>query len=313
MVFKYPELVATARDVEEAKQLIEAGADAIRIGHQQYGLRVSGDFELNDIKKTVKYSHDRNKKVYIVTNAIFHNANVDKLPNYLDCLVDIEVDGIICGDPSIFPILTETNINLPIHWNPETLSTNYDTLAFWQSKGINRALLSNELGMDAVLEIKDRLTLPVEVQVHGMTCIFQSKRKLVTNYYNYINPTELIGVEELNDKKLYIKQIKESDSNYPIFEDCNGTHVMSNEDICMIEHLEPLIKGGVDSLRINGILNSREYNSKIVELYRKAINLCCDSTDGYHRNKGIFKHEIEKIQPAYRILDTGFYYKEQIY
>ncbi|MRH42483.1 U32 family peptidase [Aquibacillus halophilus] len=310
---KYPELIVTARDIEEVKQLVNSGADAIRIGNQQYGLRVAGDFNLNEIEEATAYTHQHNRKIYVVTNAIFHNDSIDKLPNYLDCLLQIKIDGIICGDPSIFSILNDLNKSLAIHWNPETLATNHDTLAFWQSKGINRALLSNELGMDAVLEIKTKLEIPIEVQIHGMTCIFQSKRKLVTNYYNYINGTELMDMSQHSDKRLHLKQLKEPESNYPIFEDCNGTHVMSNEDLCMVDHIEPLINSGIDALRINGMMNSRKYNQRIVEIYRKAIDLCCEYPINYLSQIESMKREILEIQPVERILGTGFYFKEQIY
>ncbi|MDL4839699.1 peptidase U32 family protein [Aquibacillus rhizosphaerae] len=310
MITSYrPELIATARDLEELKTLANVGADAITIGHQSFGLRVTGDFELDEIRRATTFLHRSNKKVYIVMNAIFHNKDLVELPTYIKQLIEIEVDGIICGDPSIFPILDEIDLSIPVFWNPETLSTNYETLKFWQSKGIKRAILSNELALDAIIDIKNEVKIPVEIQVHGMTCIFQSKRKLVTNYYNHIQDSYS------RDKRLHLKQFNEAESNYPVFEDCNGTHIMSNEDLCMIENLQPILDAGIDSIRINGMFKSRSYNQAIVTLYREAIDLFL--TDRYQYNSfnylNSLRQRIASIQPEDRLLDTGFYFKEQIY
>lgn len=306
------ELLATAKNVEEAFQLLDAGADAIKIGHQQYGLRLSGDFELEDIQKATEYAHIHKKKVYVALNGIFHNDIFNSLSNYLIQLQEMKVDAIICGDPSIFVVVNEHSITIPIHWNPETLSTNYQTLAYWISKGIKRAVLSNELQIQNVREMKEKLSIDVEVQAHGMTCIFQSKRELVSNYYNHITD----GTETKDtslDSKLYMKETANTNTHYPIFEDCNGTHIMSDADISMVEHLDLLIGANVDSIRIEGILKSREYQLEIIKIYREAIDLYYADPEKYALEKGQFSQRIQAIQPNNRKLDTGFYFKEQIY
>lgn len=309
--FNLPELLTNARDLDEVKELAEAGADAVIVGHQHFGLRVTGDFTLQEIEEALVYLNKSNKKLYVLINAIFHNERLIELPSYLKALEEMGVHGIICGEPSIFPILAEINSSLSVHWNPETLATNYETLKYWQSKGISRAVLSNELSLDAIIEIKKELSLPVEVQVQGMTCIFQSKRKLVRNYYQHIQEEE--EANYLQEKNLHLRQFKEDDSHYPIFEDCNGTHIMSNEDLCMIEHLLGIIDGNIDCLRINGLLKSRHYNKKIVSIYKEAIQLCVSNPAMYEKKKNEYVEEIIKMQPDERKLDTGFYFKEQIY
>ncbi|WP_138417103.1 peptidase U32 family protein [Aquibacillus sediminis] len=305
-----PELIATARDIEEVKTVAEAGADAVVIGHERYGLRVAGNFDVTAIGQAVQHLHACNKKVYVLTNAIFHNDIVQELPDYFTGLAELEVDGIICGDPSVFPILNELDVDLDVFWNPETLSTNYETLKYWETKGIKRAILSNELALDAIATIKEKINVPVEIQIHGMTCIFQSKRKLVTNYYNYIETDEQLK-QDIKSKNMHLRQSNETDTHYPVYEDINGTHIMSNEDLCMIEHLQEIMDARVDSLRINGLFKSREYQQKAVALYREAIDRHQDIITDYQKHQ--LKQQIVTMQPNDRKLDTGFYYKEQIY
>ncbi|WP_079709642.1 peptidase U32 family protein [Paraliobacillus ryukyuensis] len=302
-----PELIATARDFNEVIQLVEAGVDAITLGHQDYGLRVPGDFSIEEIEAATTYCHQHQKKVYVLANAIFHNDKLEYLPAYFESLAAIQIDAVICGDPSVFSLLEDLSLDIPVTWNPETLATNYQTLNYWHQKGISRAILSNELSIDAINEINKQVEFPIEVQVHGMTCIFQSKRKLVQNYYRHIN------VPYHAQQAKHIRQAKDDDTHYPIFEDVNGTHIMSNEDLCMIEHLPLLLTSQISGLRINGILKSTDYHVQVARLYREAIDTYLADPDQYELKKAGYKHQIYAVQPDDRVLDTGFYFKEQIY
>ena len=96
----------------------------------------------------------------------------------------------------------------------------------------------------------------------------------------------------LHDKERYNK--------YPIYEDENGTHIMSPNDMCMIDELEELIDAEVDSLKIDGVLQDSDYiNCGNEAKYRKAIDLCVEDRDATYKDvkKELFK-EIEEIQPA---------------
>ena len=73
----------------------------------------------------------------------------------------------------------------PLHWDAETLVTNYFQCNYWGKKGASRAVLARELSLDEIINIKENANVEIEVQVHGMTCMFQSKRMLLGNYYTF--------------------------------------------------------------------------------------------------------------------------------
>lgn len=106
---------------------------------------------------------------------------------------------------------------------------------------------------------------------------------------------------------------KERGNKYPIFEDENGTHIMSPNDMCMIDELQEMLEAGIDSFKIDGILKSPEYMIAVTEVYRKAIDLFLEEPDLYDDQKDELLEAIEEIQPANRPLDTGFYFKETVY
>ena len=73
-----PELLAPAKDLKKAKFAIDYGADAVYIGGKMFSLRSrASNFELEDIKEIVEYAHERNRKVYVTMNIVFHDEDFE--------------------------------------------------------------------------------------------------------------------------------------------------------------------------------------------------------------------------------------------
>ncbi|ARK29250.1 peptidase U32 family protein [Halalkalibacter krulwichiae] len=308
---KKPELLVTPKDLEAVQTLFQAGADAIVIGEQKFGLRLAGEFKLNDIRQATEMAHKENKKVYVSMNALFHNDKVGELAGYIEMLKEIKVDGIIFGDPAVLMVAREVAPDMKLHWNTEQTATNWFTANYWGTKGAKRAVLAREINMDAIVEIKENAEVEVEVQVHGMTAMFQSKRTLIGNYMQFQGKS--LEVEKRDKERNLHLYDAEREARYPIFEDENGTHIMSPNDICIIDELEEMIDAEVDSFKIDGLLKTTEYMEVVTTLYREAIDLCVEDRDAYEEQKEEYLNKIEEIQPVHRKLDTGFFFKETVY
>lgn len=308
---KKPELLVTPTSVDDILPLCDAGADAFVVGEMRYGLRLAGEFSREDVKKAVELAHSRGKKVYVAMNAIFHNDKVDELADYVKFVQEINADAIIFGDPAVLMTVREVAPNMKLHWNTETTATNWYTCNYWGRKGAKRAVLAREINMDAILEIKEHAEVEIEVQVHGMTCMFQSKRTLLGNYFEYQG--KVMEIENRKQNKNMFLHDKERNNKYPIFEDENGTHIMSPNDICIIDELQEIIEAGIDSFKIDGVLKSPEYIIEVTKLYRQAIDTCVEDVDRYEEIKDELYAKIEEIQPENRPLDTGFFFKETVY
>ncbi|MCM3705255.1 MULTISPECIES: peptidase U32 family protein [Cytobacillus] len=308
---KKPELLVTPTSVEDIGLLVSAGADAFVVGEQRYGLRLAGEFTREDVKEAVELAHKHGKKVYVAMNALFHNDKVPELEGYISFLKQIKADAIIFGDPAVLMAARSAAPDMKLHWNTETTATNWYTCNYWGRKGAKRAVLAREINMDAIIEIKKNAEVEIEVQVHGMTAMFQSKRSLLGNYYEYQG--KALEVENRKQEKNMFLHDKERENKYPIFEDENGTHIMSPNDICIIDELQEMIEAGIDSFKIDGILKTPEYIAEVTKLYRKAIDLCVEDPDQYDEIKDGLLTEVEEIQPANRPLDTGFFFKETVY
>jgi len=308
---KKPELLVTPLTVDDILPLAEAGADAFVVGEQRYGLRLAGEFNRENVRKAIELAHSKGKKVYVAMNAIFHNEKIDELGDYIQFANEANADAIIFGDPAVLMTAKEVAPEMKLHWNTETTGTNWFTCNYWGSKGAKRSVLAREINMDAIVEIKENAEVEIEVQVHGMSCMFQSKRSLLGNYYEYQG--KVMEVENRKMEENMFLHDKERGNKYPIFEDENGTHIMSPNDICIIDELQEMMEAGVDSFKIDGILKSPEYILAVTKAYREAIDLCAEDPDVYDDKKDELLEAIEEIQPANRSLDTGFFFKETVY
>lgn len=309
---KKPELLVTPQSVEHVIDLIEAGADAFVIGEQKFGLRLAGEFTVDQVQEATKLIHEAGKKVYVAVNALFHNDRLNELDEYLKEMQKIGVDALIFGDPAVIVAVRELGITIPLHWNPETTATNWFQANYWGERGSKRAVLARELSLDEVLEIKENVKVEIEVQVHGMTCMFQSKRSLLGNYFLYRN--EVMEIENRKENKKMFLHDKERKNKYPIYEDLNGTHIFSPNDICIIEELTDLFEAGIDSLKFDGVLQSYDYIVTVTNLYRQAIDAYFEEgEEAYENIKDELLAKVKEIQPDIRPLDTGFIFKETVY
>lgn len=305
------ELLVTPKSVAHISTLIDKGADAFVIGEQKFGLRLAGEFNRTDMEEAVKLIHKHGKKAYAAVNGIFHNYHLNSLESYIAFLHEIQVDRIIFGDPAVVMYVKAQQNPIPLNWDAEALVTNHFQCNYWGQKGAKRAQLARELSLEEILNIKANTNVEVEVQVHGMTCMFQSKRMLLGNYYTFQErQMKIQRNKEANELLLYDE---ERDNKYPVYEDYNGTHIMSPNDICLIEELDSLLEAGIDSLKIDGVLQTEAYINVCTEQYREAIDLYHEDPEAYEDEKFMLVDPIEAIQPEHRPFDEGFLFKQTVY
>ncbi|MFC7783178.1 peptidase U32 family protein [Rossellomorea sp. GCM10028870] len=308
---KKPELLVTPVSVADIEPLALAGADAFMIGEQRYGLRLAGEFSREDVREAIKVAHKHGKKVYVAMNALFHNDKISELDDYISFLKGAGADAIVFGDPAVLMAVREVAPEMKLHWNTETTATNWYTCNYWGRKGAKRAVLARELSMDTIVEMKENAEVEIEVQVHGMTCMFQSKRSLLGNYFEYRG--KAMEIENRKEQRNMFLHDEERHNKYPIYEDENGTHIMSPNDMCIVDELGEMVEAGIDSFKIDGVLKSSDYILEVTKLYRKAIDLCVEDEDQYEEKKDDFLEGAKKLQPENRPLDTGFFFKETVY
>ncbi|MFZ2972144.1 MAG: tRNA 5-hydroxyuridine modification protein YegQ [Ferribacterium limneticum] len=295
---KAPELLAPAGSLDMMRTAFNFGADAIYAGQPRYSLRVRNN-EFGSIEKLgdgINEAHARGKQFFVVSNIIPHNA---KLPTYLADMapvIALKPDALIMSDPGLIDMVRETWPEQVIHLSVQANTVNWASVRFWQKMGVQRIILSRELSLDEVAEIRQRCPdIELEVFVHGALCIAYSGRCLLSGYFNHRDPNQgsctnscrwdyklstSDGQQEKvpkNEIEYLLEEKQRPGELMPIEEDEHGTYILNSKDLRAIEHVQRLVEIGVDSLKIEGRTKSPYYVARTSQAYRQAID---DAVDG---------------------------------
>lgn len=305
---KKVELLAPAGDLDKLKTAIDYGADAVYMAGPDYGLRTaSKNFTLDDMKEAVEYAHSRDKKIYITMNILAHNDDLEGIEDYIQSLIDINVDALIVSDPGIYSIIRSINQEIEVHMSTQASVTNFRTVKYWMDQGIKRIVLARELSLKEIQDIKKNIPdSELECFVHGAMCMSYSGRCLLSNYMTGRDANRGDCAQACRWKYRLVEE-KRPGEYFPIEEDEKGTFIFNSKDLCMIEHLDKLIEAGIDSLKIEGRVKSQYYVATVVRSYRIAIDKYYNNEFDEQTAKRLLE-EIKKV--SYRDFTTGFFEKK---
>ena len=305
------ELLAPAGDMEKLRFALAYGADAVYFGGGSFSLRAAAsEFSADDTAKAVILCHKYGARAFLTLNIYPHDEDIEPLTQFLYSLhVDALPDAFIVSDPGVIYILKEvfpmigSEDGPEIHLSTQANVTSAPAAKFWYEQGVRRLILARELSVGEIEKIRAAIPDDMELEafVHGAICMSYSGRCLLSNYMNGrdANRGECSQPCRWN---YALEEAKRPGEYMPIEEDGRGTYIMSANDLCMIEHIEELIRVGVSSFKIEGRMKSAYYVATIVRAYRWAI----DAAQKGESFDPLWFAELEKA--SHREFSTGFYY-----
>ena len=189
------ELLVPASSLEVLKIAVIYGADAVYIGGEAFGLRAKAkNFTMEEMAEGIAFAHARGVKVYVTTNILAHNYDLDGAREYLTELQNMKPDrpdALIIADPAIFTIAGEVCPDIDRHISTQANNTNYGTFQFWEKLGATRVVTARELSLREIRQIREHISddLEIETFVHGAMCISYSGRCLPVSYTHLTLPT----------------------------------------------------------------------------------------------------------------------------
>ena len=295
------ELIATAESMAQAEELLAVGVDTLYIGEEDFGLRLPYSFSREEQKALIDLAHANGKKVNVAINGIMHPDKMKKIPEYLAFLADVKPDHVVVGDTGVIYLLQE--YDLPYIYDAETLVTNARQINFFQKKGAVGAVLAREVPFEEMQRLSQHVEVPVEVLVYGATCIHQSKRPLLDNYFNYTKQSESTSKE----RGLFISEPKKAETHYSIYEDQHGTHIFADNDLNLIKELSELNQAGYQTWKLDGLFTPGANFVAIAKVFAEAkAAIETNSWDDAMVDNA--QQEIQKYHPVGRGMDTGFYH-----
>ena len=297
------ELLSPAGSLAMMRTAFAFGADAVYAGQPRYSLRVrNNDFgNIQTLGNAIAEAHAFGKKFYVVSNVLPHNPKVRTYLADMAPVVALKPDALIMADPGLIDMVRETWPEIPVHLSVQANTVNFAAVRFWKKLGISRIILSRELSLDEVAEIRQECPdIELEVFVHGALCIAYSGRCLLSGYFNHRDPNQgtctnscrwdykvksgeadasgdiharaLPGTPPPGSKVWLLEEKERPGQFMPIEEDEHGTYIMNSKDLRAIEHVQRLVNIGINSLKIEGRTKSPYYVARTAQVYRSAID-----------------------------------------
>jgi putative protease len=298
---KTPELLSPAGTLKNMRYALAYGADAVYAGMPRYSLRVrNNDFREANLRTGIDEAHAQGRQFFVAANVMPHGAKLRTFVDDIAPVVAMGPDALIMADPGLIMLVRERWPELPIHLSVQANTVNAAGVKFWQGIGLRRIILSRELSLQEVAEIRELCPdIELEVFVHGALCIAYSGRCLLSGYFNHrdanqgtctnscrwdykiaredLDAVAEIPVSEITrhpkaDEVYYLEERERPGEFMPIFEDEHGTYIMNSKDLRAVEHVHRLVQIGVDCLKIEGRTKSHYYTARTTQVYRRAID-----------------------------------------
>jgi putative protease len=288
-----PELLLPAGSLKAMRMAFAYGADAVYAGQPRYSLRVrNNEFDLANLAIGIAEAHALGKKFYVVVNIAPHNSKLTTFVDDMAPVVALNSDALIVSDPGVVMLLRQHFPQQALHLSVQANTVNWAAVQFWQQQGISRIILSRELELREIAEIRQRCPdMEIEVFVHGALCMAYSGRCLLSGYFNKRDPNQGactnscrwpyrvsdaaeddVGQFNPIDRPVMLEEPQRPGEYMLMDEDIHGTYIMNSKDLRGIEYVEALTAMGVHSLKIEGRTKSPYYVARTAQVYRQAID-----------------------------------------
>jgi len=326
---KKPELLSPAGTLKNMRFAFAYGADAVYAGQPRYSLRVRNNqfSKENILAQGIEEAHAAGKLFFLASNIAPHNNKLKSYIRDLEPIIEMGPDALIMSDPGLIMMVRETFPDVPIHLSVQSNVVNYASVKFWQAMGLTRIILSRELSLKEVRQIREECPdMELEVFVHGALCIAYSGRCLLSGYmshrdsnqgactnscrwkYNAQEARETstgdIAPVMVDPAELPVALLEEETRPgelMPAYEDEHGTYIMNSRDLRAVQHVKELTEMGIDSLKIEGRTKSAYYTARTTQVYHRAIE---DAAAGNEFDMGMME-ELEGL--SNRGYTEGFY------
>lgn len=301
---KKPELLAPAGDFERLRMAVAYGADAVYLAGGDFGMRAfAGNFTPDELRSAVKLCSAKGVDVHVTCNTLPRNGEVDRLPEFLEMLDDAGVTAVIVADLGVFRLAQRHAPHVKLHMSTQAGIANYQSARMWHELGASRVILSRELSLNEVRELRARVPAELEVEtfVHGAMCVSYSGRCVLSNYMTGRDAQRGACAQPCRYKYALMEE-KRPGEYFPVEEDSKGAYIFSSRDMCMIDHVSELMEAGINSLKIEGRAKSAYYAAVTTNAYRHAI----DAAWAGEKLSPIWREEVEKV--SHRHYSTGFFY-----
>lgn len=257
----YLELLAPAKNLEQGREAINHGADAVYIGAPAFGARVAAGNSIEEIEQLARYAHLYHAKVFATVNTLLFDSEVEAAVRLIHQLYDAGVDAAIIQDLGLL------ECDLPpieLHASTQTHNASVERVKFMEQVGFSRVILARETSLEQMREIRHATSVELEAFVQGALCVSYSGQCYMSQYLN----------DRSGNRGCCAQPCR---SAYDLYDEKGnllrkGEHLLSLRDFSAAQHLREMIEAGITSFKIEGRLKDMSYVKNVTAYYRRLLD-----------------------------------------
>ena len=276
-MYKILTIPSSLEEINKTKDMV----DGFIIGIKDMSINVNYYIDSLDILK------DIDKDIFICLNKNMHNSDLKKVRQILIKLNDYNIKGVMYYDIGVLNICKNLELNYDLVWAQEHLTTNYNTINYWNKFGVNYTYLSSDITEEEIIEISKHSKCKLIVNLFGYLPMFVSKRHIVKNYLEYFN---------LEDNSS-INYIENEERLYPIIDNMVGTSVYSSN---VLNGINSALNINVEYIALNSFNIDLDKFITVIDMFKNV-------------NKSNVEKYSNKINNMFKNIDDGFLNTKTIY
>lgn len=255
---EYFEILAPAGGPEALKAAVFAGADAVYLGGPAFGARASAkNFSREELAEAARFCHGRGVRVHVTVNTLLKDRELPDALDFVEYLCSLPVDAVLVQDMGLFSLLRQWAPALPVHASTQmSLHTPGGVKLLWEL-GASRVVLSRELSLEEIREIRRACPVELESFVHGALCMSVSGQCYLS---------ALLGGRSGNRGSCA------QPCRLPFAAPGGTGHDLSLKDLSFVQEVGQLKEAGVCSAKIEGRMKRPEYVAAAVSACRRAAD-----------------------------------------
>lgn len=295
------ELLAPAGGPEQLGMALHFGADAVYLAGRRWGMRsASANFGDDELAAAVARAHAVGARVHVTVNAMATDTDIDELPAYLRLLDEAGVDAVIVGDLGVMALARAHAPHVELHVSTQASCMNSAAAEQYLRLGARRVVLAREMTLTQIAELRRRTSAELELEVfaHGSMCMAVSGRCLLSSEMTGGRRAATFG-DCAQPCRWEWGLVERRTPGRELGLECDGgwSHLMSADDLCMVEHLDELAAAGVDSIKVEGRAKGAYYAAAVTNAYRHVL----DGDD-----PAAWRRELDMV--SHRPYSTGFFF-----
>ncbi|MEG0910920.1 MAG: U32 family peptidase [Ruthenibacterium sp.] len=306
-MFKKPEVLSPAGDLERLQFAVRYGADAVYVGGETFGMRTSSkNFTIEQLAEGARFAHANGARVYLTLNSVPTNEEIARLPDYVRRVRETGIDAFIVADLGVLSIVKKFAPEIEVHFSTQVGIANFVAASAAYDLGAKRVVLARELSIEDIAVIRDNTPpdLELEAFVHGAMCMSFSGRCLLSRYLTGRDANRGACTQPCR-WKWQLSEEHRPNQHFDIGENEDGSYILNADDLCTAPFIDLIAKAGIDSLKIEGRAKTFYYVASTTAAYRGAVDAYLAEGENFVCPDRVLD---ELTRTSHRHYSTGFYF-----